>query len=219
MKRIALTTVLRLLELPKKIEGRIKKKLLLESFQQVGVNVALDPLTSVFPADGTTRIGNNVFIGKNAYFGGDIRIGNNVMLGPNVTLAAGNHIFAVRGKSPRFIKPALGENSEPIVIEDEVWIGAGVVILGNVTVGLGSVVGAGSVVVNDVCPFTVAVGNPCRPVRRIFDNHTVLLHMQELGYSDGFAAEIVARREIALAGSEITLVDNTDKYASAIYDV
>lgn len=54
----------------------------------------------------------------------------------------------------------------PITIEDNVWIGGGAILLPGVTIGKGSVVGAGSVVTRDVPQYCVAVGNPCRVIRR-----------------------------------------------------
>ena len=60
-----------------------------------------------------------------------------------------------------------GRFSEPIVIEDKVWIGSNVVVLPGVRIGYGSVVGAGSVVSRDIPPMTVAVGTPCRVLRAI----------------------------------------------------
>jgi galactoside O-acetyltransferase len=60
--------------------------------------------------------------------------------------------------------------SEPIVIEDKVWIGSNVVVLPGVTIGYGAVIGAGSVVTRDIPPMTVAVGTPCRVVRRVTDD-------------------------------------------------
>lgn len=56
---------------------------------------------------------------------------------------------------------------KPITIEDNVWIGANSVICGGVTIGNGSVIGAGSVVVNDIPAGVVAVENPCRVLRTI----------------------------------------------------
>lgn len=55
----------------------------------------------------------------------------------------------------------------PIVIEDEVWIGARCIITKGVTIGRGSIIGAGSVVVKDVPPYTLAAGNPARPIRQV----------------------------------------------------
>ena len=54
----------------------------------------------------------------------------------------------------------------PITIEDNAWIGGGAILLPGVTIGKGSVVGAGSVVTRDVPQYCVAVGNPCRVIRR-----------------------------------------------------
>jgi galactoside O-acetyltransferase len=62
-----------------------------------------------------------------------------------------------------------GRFSEPIVIEDKVWIGSNVVVLPGVRIGYGSVIGAGSVVSRSIPPMTVAVGTPCRVLRPITD--------------------------------------------------
>ena len=53
-----------------------------------------------------------------------------------------------------------------IIVEDDVWIGAGAVILGGVRIGTGSIVGAGSVVTRDVKPFSVVVGTPALMIRK-----------------------------------------------------
>jgi|CXWL01.1.fsa_nt_gi acetyltransferase-like isoleucine patch superfamily enzyme len=218
IKKLFWKSLLWLLELPLKVRKAIKKLLIFHSFRKIGDNFLFDPLHSVFPSDGKTQIGNNVFIGENAYWRGEICVGNNVMFGPNVTLLAAKHIFAVRGKSTRFIKPYPGQNSEPIVIEDETWIAANVIITGNVTVGIGAVVGAGSVVPSNVCPFTISVGNPCRPARQIFDDANLIIHLKELGYGNKFSAEVVERRKMFLENMNIPFIDKTDIYKSIIYD-
>jgi maltose O-acetyltransferase len=55
----------------------------------------------------------------------------------------------------------------PVVIEDGCWIGGGVIILPGVTIGRGSVIGAGSVVTKSIPANSLAVGNPCRVIRKI----------------------------------------------------
>lgn len=115
--------------------------------------------------------GSNVHIGDDFYgnvnltFVDDveIRIGSGVMIAPGVTLTTTGHPVhpGLRHDYTRF--------SEPIVIEDKVWIGSNAVVLPGVTIGYGSVIGAGSVVSRDVPPMVVAVGVPCRPVRPITD--------------------------------------------------
>lgn len=115
--------------------------------------------------------GSNVHIGDD-FFGNvnltfvddvEIRIGDGVMIAPSVTLTTTGHP----------IHPDLREDfrrfSEPIVVEDRVWIGSNVVVLPGVRIGYGSVIGAGSVVSRDIPPMSVAVGTPCRVVRAITD--------------------------------------------------
>jgi galactoside O-acetyltransferase len=91
----------------------------------------------------------------------EIRIGNGVMIAPGVTLTTTGHPIHpdLRVDFQRF--------SEPIVIEDKVWIGSHVVVLPGVRIGFGAVVGAGSVVTRDVPAMTAAVGVPCWAVRQI----------------------------------------------------
>ena len=63
-----------------------------------------------------------------------------------------------------------GMYSFPITIGDGAWIGAGTIILPGITIGKYAVIGAGSVVTKDVPDYTIAAGNPCRPIRKI-DEH------------------------------------------------
>lgn len=91
-----------------------------------------------------------------------VHIGNAVFIAPGVIISCAGHAMdpVQRGKG------AVGV-SAPIVIEDDVWIGAGVVVGPGVTIGKGSVIGAGSVVVRDIPPGVVAFGNPCRVHRAL----------------------------------------------------
>lgn len=91
----------------------------------------------------------------------NIYVGNNVMFGPNVVLATANHpldpTLRIRGY----------QYARDIVIEDNVWIGANAVVLPGVHIGANSVIGAGSVVSRDVPADSLALGVPCRIVRKI----------------------------------------------------
>jgi maltose O-acetyltransferase len=90
-----------------------------------------------------------------------ITIGDRVQVGPGVQMLAADH---PRGAEER----ASGrENGRPITVEDDVWLGGGVILCPGVTVGRDSVVGAGSVVTRDVPPAVVAAGNPCRVLRAL----------------------------------------------------
>ncbi len=110
------------------------------------------------------EIGNNVSIENNCslYGQGGIKIGNNVMMASYVHLISQNHRFSKLDKPIRDQGFEMGE----IIIEDDVWIGINVVILKGVTIGKGSIIGAGSIVTKDIPPYSIAVGNPAKPVKR-----------------------------------------------------
>ena len=92
---------------------------------------------------------------------GHIYVGDKVMFGPNVTVATANHPV-----DPELRSRALQYNRD-VTIGENVWIGAGVIIVPGVRIGKNSVIGAGSIVTKDVPENVVAVGNPCRVLREI----------------------------------------------------
>ncbi|MBO4432228.1 MAG: sugar O-acetyltransferase, partial [Clostridia bacterium] len=92
---------------------------------------------------------------------GHIYVGDRVMFGPNVTIATANHPI-----DPELRARALQYNKD-VYIGENVWIGAGVIIVPGVRIGKNSVIGAGSVVTKDIPENVVAVGNPCRVLREI----------------------------------------------------
>lgn len=106
-------------------------------------------------------IGEHSHIGHNNYFYGDIHIGRFFMSGPNVCIMAGNHGMEVNGI------PMVNQNaiSKGIRIGDDVWLGCNTTILDGVNIGDGSIVGAGSVVIRDVEPYSVYAGNPAKKIR------------------------------------------------------
>lgn len=63
--------------------------------------------------------------------------------------------------------------SAPVTLEENVWIGANAVVCGGVTIGRGSVIGAGSVVTHDIPAGVVAAGVPCRPIRPVTDRDRI----------------------------------------------
>jgi acetyltransferase-like isoleucine patch superfamily enzyme len=112
---------------------------------------------------GKLIIGNNCGVGSNIQFGasaGTIIIGNDVMIASNVIMRAADHGVA---RNEKMYKQAYTSGS--IIIEDDVWIGANAIILKNVTLGKGSVVGAGSVVTKSVEPNAIVAGNPAKLIK------------------------------------------------------
>lgn len=109
------------------------------------------------------HIGKNCFLGEfNVIRGqGGVRIGDNVYTGPMVQIVAVNHVYQDHTRTIR----EQGITAEGVVIEDDVWIGAGVTVVDGVTIGRGSVIGAGSVVTKDIPPYSIAVGTPAKPIK------------------------------------------------------
>lgn len=112
-------------------------------------------------------IGADSFIGHQTLLVGPddspICIGRCCDIGPRVLLASGSHEIDMLGDHSA--GPGL-RGAGGISIEDGAWIGAGTIVITGVTIGRKAVIGAGSVVVRDIPPLTVAVGNPCRPIKK-----------------------------------------------------
>lgn len=109
-----------------------------------------------------TTFGRNVFVNQGCTFmdGGGISIGDNVMIAPKVSLITGGHPLPLAERRAYTA-------TAPIVIEDDVWIGAAAVVTQGVTIGAGSVVAAGAVVTRDVPAGTVVAGVPARVIKSI----------------------------------------------------
>lgn len=131
------------------------------------------------------HIGENSLIGElNVLRGqGGITIGNRVYTAPLVQMLAVNHVYS----DPNRPMVEQGITAEGIVVEDDVWIGAGAILTDGVTVGKGAVVAAGSVVTKDVSPHTVVGGVPARVIQEIEDVQEVRRHDTHKGFVDGTA--------------------------------
>ena len=90
-----------------------------------------------------------------------VHLGAGTFLAPGVCLACAGHALDLQQRSQGI------STSRPITLEDNVWVGANAVICGGVTIGSGSMIGAGSVVTRDIPAGVVAAGVPCRVMRPI----------------------------------------------------
>jgi acetyltransferase-like isoleucine patch superfamily enzyme len=122
-------------------------------------------------------IGDNFYIGKYSQIECDAKIGDNVMLANFVALIGRHdHDFKALGTPVRLASRIrddeyAGEGlSEWVIIEDDVWIGHGTIILSGVKIGTGSIVGAGSVVTRDVDPYSIYAGNPAVKIKSRFSS-------------------------------------------------
>jgi len=109
------------------------------------------------------KIGHNCFIGEfNVMRGqGGISIGNNVYTGPMAQIVAVNHVYS----DPHKLIREQGITAQGITIEDDVWLGANAVVVDGVSIGQGSIIGAGAVVTKDIPPYSIAVGAPAKVVK------------------------------------------------------
>lgn len=122
------------------------------------------------------HFGNNVYVNFNGVFvdDGHIYVDDNVLIGPNVTLVTAAHPIDpdLRRKTYQFNKD--------IHIEENVWIGANVVVLPGVTIGKNSIIGAGSIVTRDIPSDVVAFGAPARVHRKITDADRIDIKKEDL---------------------------------------
>ena len=111
---------------------------------------------------GDVVIGNNSLIGMGNVIIGPITIGNNVIFAQNIVASGLNHEYRDVSTPIHMQNVTVAQ----ITVEDDCWIAANSVITAGVTIGKHSVIAAGSVVTKDIPPYTVAAGNPAKPIKR-----------------------------------------------------
>ena len=114
-------------------------------------------------AVGDVIIGDHTRIGLHNTIIGPVTIGNNVNLAQGITVTALNHNFSDSNKRI----DEQGVSTSPVIIEDDVWIGANAVVLPGVTIGNHCVVAAGAVVTKDVPPHSLVAGVPAKVIKQI----------------------------------------------------
>lgn len=113
------------------------------------------------------RIGKDAYIAEGLVIAeiledrGNIVIGDRASIGPRVTLLSASDPNLSR------IRPYVTTKRGKVIIREDAWIGAGAIILPNVTIGRGAVVGAGAVVTKNVEPYSVVVGVPAKVIKRL----------------------------------------------------
>lgn len=139
-----------------------RKQLIDQLFQTTTDNVSISiPFDTDYGWN--VKLGKNVYVNTNCYFmdGGQITIGDNVFIGPNCGFYTATHPLNFHQRNEGF------EKAGPIHIGSNTWFGGHVAVLPGVTIGEGSVIGAGSVVTKDIPSNSLAVGNPCKVIREI----------------------------------------------------
>lgn len=156
-------------------EMKKREALLKEMLGSVGEGCYIEPPFHSNWGGKHVHFGNNVYANFNltCVDDADIYVGDKVMFGPNVVLATANHPIC-----PELREKAYQYNKE-IHIGNNVWLGAGVVVVPGVNIGDNSVIGAGSVVTKDIPANVVAVGNPCRVLREIGEHDREYFYRNE----------------------------------------
>ena len=150
-----------------------KINILKQLFRGIGTNVSVG-LPFICDYGRNIYVGNNVSVNMNCTFVdcNKIMIGDNVLIASNVQLYTATHPVELSER----LTPNWNMETEqyfcrtyalPIKIGSGCWLGGGVIVLPGVTIGDGSVIGAGSVVTKDIPANSLAVGNPCRVIRKI----------------------------------------------------
>jgi len=116
--------------------------------------------------DGMIEIGDRVALNANVYInaciGGRIVLGNDVLVAPNVVMRSSDHVTTALD-TPIALQ---GHRADEIIVEDDVWFGSNVTVVGGVRIGRGAVVAAGAVVTHDVEPYTIVGGVPARAIKK-----------------------------------------------------
>jgi acetyltransferase-like isoleucine patch superfamily enzyme len=161
----------------RKAKKRLFCKLLVYKFNSHGKGIIFDPYD--YFSFKTISLGTDIYIGPQAYFSTThsyIKIGNKVMFGPGVKLLGGDHNVKQIGKYMFDVEEKTVDTDAPIIIEDDVWVGANVIILKGVTVKEGAIIAAGSIVNRDVEAYTVVAGIPAKKLKDRFSAEELVNH-------------------------------------------
>ena len=157
------------------------RRYIISKFSSVGAGVYIGQ-NGIFTYE-NIEIGDDVYIGANAVFQssyGKIIIGNHIMFGPGVHIHGGNHKIKEVGKLMKHTSPKQQGDDGFVIIEDDCWIGSNAIILSNVTIGQGSVIGAGAVVTKSIPPYSVYTGVPQARLRNRFTEEELETHKKIL---------------------------------------
>lgn len=129
---------------------------------EIGKDSVVEDFATINNGVGPVTIGDRVFIGLGNVIIGPVEIGNDTILAQHIVISGLNHNY----EDVHRPISAQGVSTKKIVIQENCWIGANVVVTAGVTIGKHCIVAAGSVVTRDIPPYSVAVGSPARVVKQ-----------------------------------------------------
>nr|WP_034919495.1 CatB-related O-acetyltransferase [Gillisia sp. CAL575] len=132
-------------------------------------------------------IGDNCYIGRFSQIECDAEIGNNVLFANNVALVGRyDHHFEQIGIPIRLASQIRDDDynwkglDSKVIIEDDVWIGYGAIVMSGVRIAKGAIIASGSVVVKDIEPYSIVGGNPARFIKKRFSDEEIELHESKI---------------------------------------
>lgn len=129
---------------------------------EMGKNAVIEDFCTINNGVGDMIIGEKTTIGMSNVLIGPVKIGKQVIIAQNVVISGLNHNYEDVNQPIQ----AQGVRTAPIVIEDDCWIGANVVITAGITIGKHCVIAAGAVVTKNIPAFSIAAGNPARIIKQ-----------------------------------------------------
>lgn len=145
-----------------KVRRRTRMDVLPFNRFELGAGSTIEDFSTINNGVGDVLIGSNSLIGMGNVIIGPVTIGNNVIFAQNIVASGLNHEYRDVNQPIHAQKILVA----PIVVEDDCWIAANSVITSGVTIGKHSVIAAGAVVTKDIPPYSVAVGNPARVIKK-----------------------------------------------------
>lgn len=156
---------------------RSRLRVILNGYRFLALGKDFSCGNSLFVFPNHVSVGDHVYVGSHGHLAGRITIGDYGLIASYVAFVGGDHPVDVEGYPMCF---AGGPYLVETVLEKDVWIGHGAIIMQGVRIGEGSIVAAGSVVTKDVAPYSIVAGNPARKLRERFDPDRIEAHRRAL---------------------------------------
>lgn len=155
----------------------LKRKILIKWYGLNNVDHRFLATTGLKRVSRDIKCGAYSYIGPNSIIYPQVSIGNFSMLANDVLIIGGDHNFRTAG-IPSVLNGR--DSARPTKIGHDVWIGARSIIFRGVTIGDGSIIGAGSIVTKDIPPYAIATGAPARVIKYRFNDSEIEIHQTML---------------------------------------
>jgi acetyltransferase-like isoleucine patch superfamily enzyme len=168
----------------------VKNNIVLSGFSHGIQNVTFEGKNAVQDRgnfSGSIKIGYATTLGYNNFLHGNITIGKYCQIGSDVAIHTTNHPVNYMSTyiNKNLFEGQLASLKEinTVLIGNDVWIGHGVIIVGNITIGNGAILAAGSVITKNVAPYTIVAGIPAKEIKKRFSEQ-IIKEIEDLKWWD-----------------------------------